>query len=113
MEPTRPQIKEVLPRSGLVYTEKGNLREVRTADGAAFAPGRRATPFLLAALTPQGPPRAPPNLPVLGRRPTKVLCKPKLMPIRSRHLDRMEQILGMEGSGDGEEAFAAEEGKSA
>eukprot|EP00636_Phaeomonas_parva_P007690 CAMPEP_0118857962 /NCGR_PEP_ID=MMETSP1163-20130328/4842_1 /TAXON_ID=124430 /ORGANISM="Phaeomonas parva, Strain CCMP2877" /LENGTH=72 /DNA_ID=CAMNT_0006791349 /DNA_START=170 /DNA_END=388 /DNA_ORIENTATION=+ len=50
------KLTEVLPKTGLVYTEKGNLREA--------------------------------------------LCKPKLMPIRSQHLEKMEAILARQANGD-------------
>mgnify|MGYP006169239395 CR=1 FL=1 len=47
-EPSKPALQEVLPKAGLVYSEKGNLSEV--------------------------------------------LCKPKIMPIKSVTLEKLEHM---------------------
>ena len=47
-EPAKPLLQEVLPKAGLVYSEKGNLSEV--------------------------------------------LCKPKILPIKSNTLEKLESL---------------------
>lgn len=76
-------LREILPKCGLVVSEKGNLSEVSKAKLAAAQPLPKAFELQCLPL-------------VAGMQ---VLCKPKILPIKSAHVERLEQLAkaAMEG----------------